>query len=491
MMTLSFVSQIPQEPYVMAIALQEEQNSPNVPSLVVEALKMKTLHASVEVFLEGKLQPQRVVAVRLPHDKQNKRQAYEETGATLFKCAAEGLDKTVLLDLRDLAEEGLDLVTGMALSSWRFHRYRTCLKSEEVSSIEKITVLCHNPKVLEEKFRQTKASLEGVFYARALTSEPPNVLYPMAYANRLQELAVLGIKVEILNSEELEKIGMTALLAAGQGSQHPSAVAMMHWKGLENSSPIALVGKGVCFDSGGLCLKPALQQLEMKWDKAGAGVVAGVMKSLALIQAPVNVVGIVGLVENMPDGTATKPGDVITTMSGQTVEIANTDCEGRLVLADCLWYVQQRYNLRAIVDLGTLTLETFASLGRSYAGLYANNFDLANELLQAGKRTGDLLWELPMGEYFAKQIESTVADMKNIGVDLMGENGAAAEFLKRFIRDLPWAHIDLAGASWTMEDTPLAPKGVTGFGVRLLVDWLLTHRDYLEPQSPQRGHRYG
>lgn len=477
MITISFISQLPQEPYVIAMALQEGRSCSTVPALIAEALKMKAPHASVEVFLEGKSQPQRLVAARLPSKKQNNRQSYEEIGAVLFKCAAEGLDKTLVLDLRDLAEEGLDILTGMILSSWKFHRYRTHLKSEETYSIERISVLCSDPKVLEERFKWKKDSLAGVFYARALTSEPPNVLFPSAYAKRLQELEALGVKVEILDRAALEKIGMTALLAAGQGSQHPSAVAILHWNGAEHDSPIALVGKGVCFDSGGLCLKPALQQLEMKWDKAGAGVVAGVIKALALMKAPANVVGIVGLVENMPDGAATKPGDVITTMSGQTVEIANTDAEGRLVLADCLWYAQQRYNLRAIIDLGTLTLETFASLGRSYAGLYANNPDLASQLLKAGQRTGDYLWELPMGDYFARQIESPVADMKNIGVDLMGENGAAAEFLKRFIQDVPWAHIDLAGASWTMEDTPLAAKGVTGFGVRLLLDWILTNHN--------------
>lgn len=367
----------------------------------------------------------------------------------------------------------MDLLTGFLLASWRFDKYRTKLKPEEKCKIERILVLCRNPQETERDFIRSHAMVEGVFYARSLTSEPPNVLYPTAYAEKLKELEAYGIKVEVLDEESLNAIGMHALLAVGKGSAQKSSVVIMSWNGLKTTSqPIVIAGKGVCFDSGGVCLKPPAQQIEMKWDKAGAGVVAGLMKALALQKAPVHVIGIVGLVENMPDGKATKSGDVICTMSGQTVEIIDTDSEGRLVLADCLWYAQKRFQPKALIDLGTLTLETIACLGHSYGGLYSNCPKLAKELKDAGEASGDQLWELPMGPPFAKQIESSVADIKNAGITLCGENAAAAEFLRRFVKDVPWAHIDIAGVAWTTEDLPLSNKGVTGFGVRLLEEWL-------------------
>lgn len=403
------------------------------------------------------------------------RQDREKTGALAYKKAQEGSESTLLLDLRNAGNDGLDFVSGILLASWRFDKYRTSLRNDEVRSLQNLIVLTEQPKELEQAFARTKASIEGVLYARELTSEPSNRLYPMAYAKRLLELEALGLEVEVLDENALQDLGMTALLAAGQGSGHDSCVASISWKGKNpNEKPIVLVGKGVCFDSGGLCIKPAGDMRVMKWDKAGAGVVAGVMKALALSNSPTHVVGIVGLVENMPDGKALKPGDVITTKSGQTVEIADTDAEGRLVLADCLWYAQERFNPKALIDLGTLTQETFASLGSAYAALYTENEELARDLMKAGNSSQDALWRLPMGEYFAKQLESTVADMKNLGTEHWGENGAAAEFLKRFIKsDMNcWAHIDIAGVSWTMEDSPLCTKGPTGFGVRLLEAWI-------------------
>lgn len=397
------------------------------------------------------------------------RKSREEAGAELYKRASKRNERVMVLDLKHSGPDGLDLVTGMLLGSWRFDKYRTRLKT---AGLERVVILNSS----EAAFKRMNAVCEGICYARELTSEPANILFPAAYAERLQELEVLGIGVEILDEHDLKKLGMTALLAVGKGSPNPPRVAILTWNGTtETKSPVAIIGKGVCFDAGGLCLKPIAHQYEMKWDKAGAGVVAGLLKSLALSKAPVHVIGVLGLVENMPDGAATKPGDVITTMSGQTVEILNTDAEGRLVLADCLWYSQKRFLPSVMIDLGTMTMETFASLGNVYAGLYSNDAVLTQQLKSAGEHSEDWVWELPMGSFFAKQIESDVADIKNIGVEFCGENGAAAEFLKCFVSHIPWAHLDIAGVSWTKEELPLCPKGVTGYGVRLLEEWIITN----------------
>lgn len=471
MLPIKFISTLPDEPYVHAVALSVKRSAHKyLPELLFEALQRKPMDHCLELFMPGSIHPQRFLAMQLADGR---RQTLEEAGAALFKQAACGIEKTLLLDLSEM-EEALSIIVGMVLSAWRFHPYRTQLPAKETAPIEEIVVLCRAPAELERQFHPLRATVEGVLYARALTAEPANKLTPMAYAERVKELTALGIGVEILDRAAIEALGMHSLLAIAKGSSHPPAIAILQWKG-SDSAPIALVGKGVCFDAGGLCLKRPQDQLFMKWDKAGAGAVAGTIKALALMEAPIHVIGVLGLIENMPDGASAKPGDVVDTMSGQTVEIVNTDAEGRLVLAEALWYAEQRYGPQAMIDLGTLTLETFASLGSAYAGLYSNDPGLAKSLSAAGQRSGDALWELPMGAYFAKQITSDIADMKNMGNELMGENGAAAEFLKRFVSK-PWAHIDLAGACWSMEDTPLAAKGVNGFGVRLLVEWLLNFR---------------
>ncbi|MCE5294433.1 MAG: leucyl aminopeptidase [Chlamydiales bacterium] len=355
-----------------------------------------------------------------------------------------------------LVVNSLDLLEKVLLASFTFDKY----KSIKAPKLEKIVVVSDNPEELERQFSRKLAVIEGVHLAQSLTSEPANCLYPMAYAERVLELTQYGLEVEILDEEALQKIGMTALLAVSQGSGYKPCVACISWK-VNDEQPIAVVGKGVCFDSGGVCLKPIAQQYQMKWDKAAAGTVVGLMQALAINKCPTNVVGIIGLVENMPDGKALKPGDVITTMSGQTIEIQDTDAEGRLVLADCMHYAQERFNPRMMIDLGTLTQETFASLGSAYAALYSDDVNLVKKLEAAAEVSGDALWRMPMGEYFAKQIESPVADMKNLGNEGWGENGAAAEFLKRFVKIKAWAHIDIAGVAWTKE-------GPTGYGVRLL-----------------------
>ena len=473
MITVKFIDKEPSFISLRAAAFYEGEEK--IPTELAAAMACKPRIQVIEVISCQKEAVRRSLIARLGKKEASTRKGREEAGAKLYANAVEGIEKSLLLDIRHLEDDGLDIVMGVLLADWTFDMYSTTKKAQQKTSLVQIDVYCLNPVEKEQKFERLRFTAEGVNYARSLTSEPPNVLYPAEYAERIKALREIGVQVEILDDQKLKEIGMSALVAVGKGSCHPPQVAILTWNGNPyEEQPIVVVGKGVCFDSGGLCLKQSTHQIDMKWDKAGAGVVAGLIKTLALAKAPVNIVGILGLVENMPDGAAMKPGDVICTMSQQTVEIVNTDAEGRLVLADCLWYAQKRFNPKKIVDLGTLTIETFASLGNVYAGLYANDQTLVKELKEAGIASGDQLWELPMGPFFAKQIESSVADMKNVGVDLCGENGAAAEFLKRFIIEgTPWAHIDIAGVSWTFEESSGKPKQVTGYGVRLLEEWIM------------------
>jgi leucyl aminopeptidase len=474
MLNIEFIDTPPSQPGIRCSVV--DKTTTNLPHVLTEALRQRPHDTVVEAIIEGSLGFYRHLAVRLEIPAESSRQQREAAGAALFKKASEGLGETLLIDLTSYDNSYLDIISGMLLGSWRFNTYKTSTACKKANKLSNVCILTANPQHLEKDFQRLKATLEGVVYARTLTSQPPNILYPAAYAEELLTLKDLGVEVEVLTEDDLCKQGMHAILAASKGSSQPARMVTLRWNQAPTKQrPVAIAGKGVCFDAGGICLKSTAQQADMKWDKAGAGIVAGVFKALALAKAPVNVVGVIGLIENMPDGNATKPGDIITTLSGQTIEIVDTDAEGRLVLADCLEYAQRHYNPCSLIDLGTLTIETFASLGGAYAGLYSNNSCLSKQLKDAGERSGDHLWELPMGPFFAKQIESSVADMKNCGYDLCGENGAAAEFLKRFVKDIPWAHLDISGVSWCKEDLPLCAKGVTGFGVRLLEEWLYSH----------------
>lgn len=399
-----------------------------------------------------------------PHER-------ELRGAELYRKAASENKQILSLDCRQMDERSLDFVAGIYLASFRFDKYRTTLLE---ANPKEVIIVCDFPKKLEAIFSKKLGVLASVDFARKLTSEPPNCFPPRIYAETLLSLQELGLSVEILKKKDLQKLGMKALLAASQGSYEEAHVVILQWKGnsKRNLKPIALLGKGVNFDSGGLCLKSKEMQQDMKWDKAGAGVVAGTMRALAVNQSDLHVIGIIGLLENMPGGGAIKPGDVIISHLGLSIEIVDTDAEGRLLLADLISFAKSNYSPRSIIDLGTLSKDTFASLGTAYAGLWSNDPSLSSSLIDAGNSVGELLWALPRGSSFAKQIESDVADLKNSGIDGWGECGAAAEFLSRFAGDIPWAHIDIAGVSWSREGKPLAPKGVTGFGVRLLYEWL-------------------
>jgi leucyl aminopeptidase len=318
-------------------------------------------------------------------------------------------------------------------------------------------------------YKDLAAAAEAVAFARDLVSEPANIIYPETLAEQAASLSSFGLHVEILDQTRMAELGMHAILGVAQGSVRPPRLVVMRWDGgVKGVPPLAFIGKGVTFDTGGISIKPAAGMGEMKWDMAGAGVVIGLMRLLAARSAKVNAVGVVGLVENMPSGSAQRPGDIVKSMSGQTIEVLNTDAEGRLVLADALWYCQDRFKPALMIDLATLTGAIIVALGHDYAGLFANNDELAERLTAAGRAVGEKLWRLPLDDSYNRAIDSDAADVKNIAGDRAAGSIIGAQFVQRFVNKVPWAHLDIAGVAWSKKDAPTVPKGATGFGVRLL-----------------------
>jgi leucyl aminopeptidase len=362
---------------------------------------------------------------------------------------------------------------GARLAAYRFETYRgktLAAKPDQRVAITKLQIATAEARAAGRAWDELKPVAEGVTWARDLVAEPPNVLHPEEFARRIAGLTKLGVEVTILGEKEMQKLGMGALLGVGQGSVRESQIAVMSWRGAARSkAPLALVGKGLCFDSGGISIKPADGMQEMKGDMAGAAAVVGAMHAIAARKAKANVVGLVGLVENMPDGAAQRPGDIVTSMSGQTIEIINTDAEGRLVLCDVLHYVQEEFKPAAIVDLATLTGAIIISLGHEHAGLFSNDDVLADALRDAGASEGEKVWRLPMGPAYDKIIDSKFADVMNSGGRPAGSI-TAAQFLRRFIKDgMSWAHLDIAGTAWQPgNDDPRNPGWASGWGVRLL-----------------------
>ena len=354
---------------------------------------------------------------------------------------------------------------GFKLKSYKFEKYLT--KKEKKNII--ITVTGKNKPSFQDQLR-FKSIEDGTFYARDLVSEPGNVLHPDEYARRINSLKKVGLKINIYDEKKLKKLRMNTLLGVGQGSIRGSYLVTMEWKGKkDNSKPVAFVGKGVCFDTGGISLKPAKFMEDMTYDMAGSATVVGLMKSLALRKAKVNAVGVVGLVENMPGGNAQRPGDIVKSYSGKTVEILNTDAEGRLVLADALTYTEEKYKPKFIVDLATLTGAIIVSLGSEYAGLFSNDDKLSNQLIDVGEKTEEKVWRMPLNKNFDKLIDSKNADMQNINYVGGAGSTTAAQFLQRFILNkTPWAHLDIAGMAFSKYGGALNSGGATGYGVRLL-----------------------
>jgi leucyl aminopeptidase len=393
--------------------------------------------------------------------------AVHEAGGTAAHLLAQEEVATLAAD-QLTPEQAALAAEGAALRAYRFDKYRTKEKPEDKPRLARLSVLTANAEEAGRAWEPKRAVAEGVLIARDLVSEPPNVLNPVEMARRCEELTRLGLEIEVLGPKEMGKLGFGALLGVSQGSVNEPRMVVMRWNGAgKGEKPVAFIGKGVTFDTGGISIKPAGGMEDMKWDMAGAGTVVGLMAALAGRKAKVDAVGLVGLVENMPSGSAQRPGDVVKTYSGQTVEVINTDAEGRLVLADVLWYCQEKFAPRFMVDLATLTGAIVVSLGHEHAGLFCNDDGLAQELLAAGLASGEKLWRMPVHDDYDKLLKSEIADMKNIG-GRAGGAVSAAMFIQRFTNKVPWAHLDIAGTAWSSKDAPAVPKGATAFGVRLL-----------------------
>jgi len=405
----------------------------------------------------------------------------ERAGAALTAKYLVSGETAMVLDLADSglsAEEAAALLLGLRLRAWRLDKYRTRLAPDKQPTL----AVCHvtnAPAGTEAAWEREAAVAKGVEFTRMLVTEPANVIYPASFVAACEEaFAGTGVEITVLGEAEMERLGMGALLAVGRGSERESQLLSIRWNGgAPGERPTVFVGKGVTFDTGGISLKPSAGMEDMKWDMGGAAAVAGALLALASRKAQAHVIGVMGLVENMPDGKAQRPGDIVTTMSGQTVEVLNTDAEGRLVLCDALHWAQEQYDPARIIDLATLTGAMIISLGHEYGGMFANDDQLAAQLAAAGQATGEKLWRMPLAENYDKLLDSSVADMKNVGPR---EAGAitAAQFLQRFVRSgTPWAHLDIAGMVWASKAGDTWDKGATGFGVRLLDRFV---RDVLE-----------
>ena len=379
---------------------------------------------------------------------------------------------TIVAELPDGAmtsAQAASIASGIRLRGYKFDRYKTKKKDGEEGALRaEVELAVDDVAATRKAFAPGGHIVDGVIMARELVNEPPNVLYPEEFARRAAQLRKLGVDVEILDVKAMTKLGMGALLGVAQGSARPGRTVIMRWNGGKSGGPpVAFVGKGVCFDTGGISIKPAGSMEDMKGDMGGAACVVGLMHALAARKARVNAVGAIGLVENMPDGNAQRPGDIVTSMSGQTIEIINTDAEGRLVLADVLWYVAKKFKPRFMVDLATLTGAIMVALGTEYAGLFSNNDELAERLTKVGLATGEKVWRMPLGPEYDKQIDSQFADMKNTGVR-HGGSITAAQFLQRFVDNTPWAHLDIAGTAMGAPKSEINQSWGSGFGVRLL-----------------------
>jgi leucyl aminopeptidase len=397
----------------------------------------------------------------------------EKLGGTIVSRLLTSGETNAVLDLSGLnyaPDAAARVALAASLRAWRYDRYRTKLKDKQKPTLSELTIVGAPAEAASRWEQRWQPVYEGVSVTRELVTEPANIIYPETFVERAQAAVKgLGIDVEILDGAAMRKLGMGALLGVAQGSVRDPRLLVLKWNGgKDGDPPVAFVGKGVTFDTGGISIKPAQGMEAMKWDMGGAGAVVGALVALARRKAKANIVGICGLVENMPDGNAQRPGDVVTSMSGQTIEVINTDAEGRLVLADAITYVQRNFHPKIVVDLATLTGAILVSLGHEFGGLFTPDDELANQLLGAGQSSGDKLWRQPMADAFDKLIDSPIADMKNVG-PREGGSITAAQFIKRFVEEgTRWAHLDIAGIAWSDKPNTTYDKGATGFGVRVI-----------------------
>ena len=423
----------------------------------------------------------RIVGIGVGEPAAINAQSWLKLGGTIQSQLRKSSKVTVYLDAPGFeigGKDAADLALGFLLRAYRFDKYRT--KKDDADNGEepakvKLTIVTAAATAAKKAFADADAVAGGVLLARDLVNEPANILGPVEFAAKAKELETLGVKVEVLTEKEMKKLGMGALLGVAQGSVRPPRLVVMQWNGGKpKDKPVAFVGKGVVFDSGGISIKPAAGMEDMKGDMGGAAAVTGLMHVLAARKAKVNALGIIGCVENMVDGNAQRPGDIVTSMSGQTIEVLNTDAEGRLVLADALWYANDRFQPKFMINLATLTGAIMVALGQQHAGLFSNNDELAERLAAAGATTGERLWRMPLGADYDKMIDSKNADMKNIG-GRFGGAITAAQFIQRFVKDTPWAHLDIAGTAMGSPASEINQSWGSGFGVRLLDQLVRDH----------------
>ena len=428
---------------------------------------------SLDIVAPSGIDVPRLVIVGIGKESElNSRDIVKLGGIAMGKVPTAAATATVFAEFGSgalKADQIADLALGSRLRAYAFDLYKTKRKEdEERPGKVEVAFACANPDAAKKAWSRREALADGVVLARDLVNEPANVLYPGEFARRTSALTKLGVAVEVLDVAAMKKLGMGALLGVGQGAAHEPKLVVMRWNGgKRGADPVAFIGKGVCFDSGGISIKPAQNMEDMKGDMAGAACVVGLMHALAARKAKVNAVGVIGLVENMPDGRAQRPGDIVKTMSGQTIEIINTDAEGRLVLADVLHYVNKRLKPKFMIDLATLTGAIMVALGQEYAGLFGNDDKLADRLIKAGEATGERVWRMPLGTEYDKQIDSKFADMKN-SAGRWGGAITAAQLLQRFVGKTPWAHLDIAGTSLGSPQTDINKSWSSGWGVRLL-----------------------
>jgi leucyl aminopeptidase len=491
---ISFVDQAPADTGVLVVLTDEGLRFGRTATRAIAPVRELVDRASKADRFKGKksrmleligpagLKADRLIVVGTGKSKDLKAADWSKLGgAVMAKLPPATKAAAVILDLAEGKvgpDNAADFAMGVKLRAYRFDRYKTKKKDDdekEKAPAAAVSLVVSGAAAARKAWSGRDAIADGVINARDLVNEPPNVLFPEEFARRATQLKKLGVSVEVFDVKAMRKLGMGALLGVGQGSEHESRMVIMQWKGGKKSEePVAIIGKGVCFDSGGISIKPAASMEDMKGDMAGAACVVGLMHALAARKAKANVVGAIGVVENMPSGNAQRPGDIVKSMSGQTIEIINTDAEGRLVLADVLWYVKERFKPKFMVDLATLTGAIMIALGQEYAGLFSNDDKLSKRLIQTGEETGERVWRMPIGPEFDKMIDSKFADMKNTG-GRYGGSITAAQFLQRYVDKTPWAHLDIAGTGMGVQASDINQSWGPGWGVRLLDRLIAEH----------------
>jgi leucyl aminopeptidase len=487
---VSFADTRPTGPYALAIPVRGEDmlsdrlagldaNARTLAARSAEAQRFEREPAAIaETFYTDGDVARRLLLVGLGN-KPDEDALYERVGGALTARLLTSGETRLVIDLTDLGlggQEAARIGFGAAARAWRYDKYRTKLAKKQKPSLDEVVIVGAGGAA---EWAREEALLAGLSFTRELVTEPANIIYPESFVERARaELEPLGLEIEVLDEKQMAELGMGALLGVGQGSVRPPRLLVLKWNGGgQGRKPVVFVGKGITFDTGGISIKPAQGMEAMKWDMGGAGAVAGAMKALASRKAKANVIGLCVLAENMPDGNAQRPGDVVTSMSGQTIEVINTDAEGRLVLADAMTWAQRQFKPEVMVDLATLTGAMIIALGFEYAGLFSNDDGLADALAEAGQATGDKLWRFPLGDAYDKQMNSDIADMKNAG-PREGGSIMAATFLQRFVEDgVKWAHLDVAGTVWANKPGTLYDKGATGYGVALLDRYVADHHE--------------